>query len=75
MPEGFFNHYDFGLELRLTNANNHQMTWGVMNAALAALMQFVARSGRGPGAMAWQIYDGQNLVGVGFLQPYLLPET
>lgn len=69
VPEGFISIADFGLELRMVNANNHQQTWGVMNAGIAALMQFMQRSGRGPGAVAWQVYDGQNMVGVGFLQP------
>ena len=74
VPEGFFNLYDFGLQLRLVNANNHQQTWGVMNAGLAAVMQYMARSGNGPGAVAWKVYDGQTMVGVGFLQADQVPQ-
>ncbi|KAA6406477.1 MAG: hypothetical protein FRX48_09748 [Lasallia pustulata] len=69
-----------GLVLNAMNANNHQTTWGVLGAAVGALMDWiekgaVARGGEvggvgggvggGPGAAYFEIWDGGIEVGVG----------
>lgn len=57
-----------GVELWMQNANNHQQTFGVIVAAIAALRGFQTRGGLGPRAVNFQVYDGPNFVGVGWLR-------
>ena len=53
-----------GVYLTLANANNHQLTYGVVLAAAVALSDFFSRSG-GFQSVDFQIIDGKNLVGTG----------
>ena len=54
------------LVLSAWNANNHQLTYGVLSAALQALQEWTW--GEGFGTLAFDIYDGQNQVGQGKLE-------
>ena len=49
------------------NTGNHQLTWGVMGAAVEALTNFMVLYGFGPAVFL--IYDGGNLVGRAMLEP------
>ena len=53
-----------GVYLRLRNADNHQLTYGVINAALVAMLDFFSREG-GFQSVDFQIIDGMHLVGTG----------
>ena len=55
-----FNH----VALRVWNANNHQTSWGVLNAVLLALNDFLLVR-KGMGAVVFRIFDGNNQVGQG----------
>lgn len=54
-----------GLMLKTANANNHQQTWGVLAAALEALLEFMRQNQMVAGAAIFSIFDGRNLVGLG----------
>ena len=56
-----------GVHMTLTNANNHQLTYGVVESAAVALMEFFIRRG-GYQKVDFQIIDGKNLVGSGTIQ-------
>lgn len=47
------------------NSNNHQTTWGVLRAAVAALNDYMSRNGYG--AATFTIADGLNIVGKGYV--------
>lgn len=51
------------LFLKVWNANNHQVTWGVMHAAIAAIFNYMSMRGWGVGH--FDIYDGGVRVGYG----------
>lgn len=53
-----------GVHMTLANTNNHQLTYGVVQAAAMALANFITQSG-GYQSVEFQIIDGQNLVGKG----------
>ncbi|KAA6408956.1 MAG: hypothetical protein FRX48_07300 [Lasallia pustulata] len=59
--------YPTGLVLRAWNDNNHQTTWGVLGAAVTALLEGMGRDGWGWGTFG--IYDGENWVGSGVIEP------
>ena len=69
MPAGTFERYpsDEGLLISIWNANNHQVTWGVAQAALEALGDYMEQNGYG--SVIFQIYDGANQVGRGSILP------
>lgn len=52
-----------GLAFQAWNAGNHQTTWGVLRAAIGAVLDCMATSGYG--GAHFHIYDGENLVGLG----------
>ena len=56
-----------GFYFRATNANNHQITMGVLGAAISALRDYVTKEGGG--TLTFDIYDGENQVGVGLIEP------
>ena len=56
-----------GMVLRAWNENNHQTTWGVLGAAVTALLDGMARDGWAYGA--FQVHDGDNWVGSGVIGP------
>ena len=64
---GSWAYNQVGLALRATNANNHQTTWGVLSAAIDALMDYMGRTGF-RGACTFGIHDGSNEVGIGALE-------
>ena len=66
VPDGGFDWDNFGFSLRTWNANNHQMTWGVLGAAAFALMDYMNRYGYG--SATFLIYDGVNQVGAGTIE-------
>lgn len=55
-----------GLSLELTNANNHQLTWGVAAAAIETMLDYM-RSQNIYGQAIMLIHDGMNVVGQGVL--------
>ncbi|KAA6406659.1 MAG: hypothetical protein FRX48_09591 [Lasallia pustulata] len=56
-------------ELYLVNSNNHQQSWGVVGAALAALRNFLVSldtiNPGGNGGVQFTVFDGANEVGQG----------
>lgn len=54
-----------GVALRVTNANNHQLTWGVLGVALQGVLSIMGDGGYGKASFT--IYDGPNQVGKGVL--------
>lgn len=58
---------DEGMLVSILNANNHQVTWGVLQAAIEALGDYMDQYGYG--SVTFQIYDGQNQVGQGSILP------
>lgn len=74
LPGGYFNWMGInGIAVEAMNANNHQLTWGVLGAALKALKQYMESNGYRQAH--FDIYDGENMVGKGLLYtpPYLTP--
>lgn len=53
------------LMLRVRNTNNHQLTWGVLGAAIDALAEYMNQAVTGPGESWFSIFDGENEVGTG----------
>ena len=51
---------------QVENANNHQVTYGVLLSALLGLEKYM--SNRGYGAVQFGLYDGPNQVGQGWLE-------
>lgn len=68
MPGGIFHRFNSatGLELFCANSNNHQITWGVMGAALSALEDFMNYN-QVWSAATFSIHDGHDQVGVGIV--------
>ena len=66
MPGGYFNWMGIsGVALEAMNANNHQTTWGVLGAAINALLGYMEANGFRQAQ--FDIYDGENQVGVGLV--------
>lgn len=49
--------------LQVTNANNHQVMYGVLSSALAGLQDYMWNCGYG--GVQFKLYDGSNQVGQG----------
>lgn len=70
VPTGVFSFYGpavgghMGCSLHVWNTNNHQITWGVLGAALNALWEYMYANARHGGA-DFEIYDGPNQVALG----------
>lgn len=65
IPGGVFKWAgEHGTGLTMTNANNHQLTWGVMGAALTALYDEMERLVIGSVGL-FTIVDGDTEVGTG----------
>lgn len=58
---------DENLLLSVKNAANHQVTWGVLGAALMALSDYMSEFGYG--AASFGIFDGASQVGQGTIGP------
>lgn len=56
-----------GPSLELTNANNHQLTWGVAAEAVRIMLDYMHSQDIYGQAVMW-IYDGYNVVGQGVLE-------
>ena len=54
---------DLGLQYRFRNANNHQLTLGVINSALTALWDWMEH--HEVATCTFDIFDGVNQVGTG----------
>lgn len=57
---------DIGLALHVWNINNHQVTWGVLGAALVGLQDFMRAKAVWAEA-SFYVYDGGVEVGAGVL--------
>ena len=69
--KGVFQLTRYGLLLAAKNANNHQLTRGVLEAAITATWQYMRSrqyGGRSQGTVTFQIFDGLNQVGIGSIQ-------
>lgn len=53
------------VRIRTYDAGGNHMTWGVLGAAMAALGDWVGANGGTAGL--FQVFDGKNQVGAGFL--------
>lgn len=57
------------MEMYFHDSNNHQLTWGVLGAALIALTEYFdevhANSGAQPGSITFVVHDGENEVATG----------
>ena len=56
------------LSIRMVNCNNHQLTVGVARAAIIALKDYMSKE-NDYGWVNFQIWDGDNQVGLGMLTP------
>ena len=54
-----------GVALRVMNANNHQLTWGVLGVALQGVMSMMGSGAFGKASFV--IFDGPNMVGSGVI--------
>lgn len=67
IPNGQWLFRKYGFNWFAMNDSNHQITWGVMGAAVEALTNFMVFYGFSP--TYFTIMDGLNIVGRGLLQP------
>lgn len=68
IPRGTFGFSRYGASWYSANANNHQVTWGVLAGAVMALSSFMDAYG-GFGYAHFEIFDGGNQVGSGSVGP------
>ena len=71
LAQGYVNYEEHGLQLHFENANNHQLTWGVVGSATFALWRYViwlASTWGAVGAITFEVFDGLAQVGKGQLQ-------
>ena len=66
IPHGLFESAARGMALTVMNADNHQLTWGVLEASIDGLLDFF----KSMGSWSWcdsefDIYDGKSKVGKG----------
>lgn len=66
IPHGAFDYQARGFSWYAANMNNHQLTWGVMRAAIDALIGFMLNYAS-YGKAQFSIFDGENHVGSGTL--------
>lgn len=55
-----------GVAVMAWNANNHQLTWGVLGAALRGVLDYMRIFGNGD--ITFNIFDGAHMVGHGTVQ-------
>ena len=67
---GVWSYADLGIRIAFQNTNNHQQTWGVIGAAMSALLDYTYYMKRIalPAAVTFQVFDGGNEVGFGWIQ-------
>jgi len=56
------------LTLLAGDANHHQLTWGVLGAALQAVKEYMSQSGNSFGTAYFSIFDGDNQTGKGSIE-------
>lgn len=61
----WFQRDDSRVVFRVQNANNHQITYGVLSAALTGMQTYMLHVGYG--GVQFRLYDGKNQVGQGTL--------
>lgn len=72
LGDGLIDHGRFsmvglgGVGVDAWNADNHQLTWGVLGEALTALLDYMRIYGNG--AITFNIFDGAHMVGQGTVQ-------
>lgn len=66
LPGGRFVFADHMMVLNVWNSNNHQITWGVLGAALWGLRDFMEEMNVW-GSTVFQVFDGLTWVGSGML--------
>lgn len=65
---GQWGYPQYGVAVFFDDANNHQLTWGVLGSALIAIesyMQMIRAAGAQPGSLKFDVFDGKNQVGIG----------
>ena len=55
-----------GTVLRVANANNHQLTWGVLGVAIQGVKSVLGEGALGRASFV--IFDGRNMVGRGWIE-------
>lgn len=71
LAQGYVTYEEYGLQLHFENANNHQLTWGVVGSATFALWGYVnwlTSTWGAVGAITFEVFDGLAQVGTGQLQ-------
>lgn len=74
--KGLFEMTGYGLTLAAKNANNHQLTRAVLEAAITAVWQAMRQhqyQHDTQGMITFMIFDGGNQVGTGSIQPSAPP--
>ena len=66
IQQGFFEMHAGDMVFMALNAGNHQLTWGVLKAAIDGLNDYFTVTGDW-GDAEFDIYDGDNQVGQGIL--------
>lgn len=70
LVKGAFQYGIKNAQVQAANSNNHQLTWGVLGAALAALTGYFTylqtNVGVPPGRVHFSVMDGENEIGQGF---------
>lgn len=69
--QGYVAYEQNGLELHYENANNHQLTWGVVGSATYALWGYInwlASTWATVGAVNFMVFDGAAQVGTGRME-------
>lgn len=69
LQDGMFTWFQRGdshVMLRVLNANNHQITYGVLASALTGLQSYMRNVAYG--GVRFKLYDGKNQVGQGFIE-------
>lgn len=72
VPGGLITYQSSGLVIISQNANNHQQTWGVLGAGIAALSDYMLaqkEKGYSPSSVEFLIYDGPNQVANATFRP------
>lgn len=79
VPKGAFQYGISNAQVYAANSNNHQMTLGVLGAALTALAEYCTHlqdtTGVAPGEIHFTVVDGDNEVGRGFFGRESIPSA
>ncbi|KAG8525339.1 uncharacterized protein KY384_008983 [Bacidia gigantensis] len=67
---GWRVHGDNFVYLEVTHAKKNQVTYGVLNSAIKALRDYMSQPGKWFGQCGFDIWDGPNQVGEGYIRSY-----